>query len=383
MDKLKLQNRIAHIFIDESGTPHPNDPMHLIVYSAVVIEEKDLESARRIHNEIAKMFKNKYIKSSQIDFDKRIKILNTLSAFKHHVYTVVIDKTKIKDASGLKYKRSFVKFFQGMLAKQFFEKYTQFHIYFDRYGDVEFQNSLYNYLQKKGYIGCTLFDSNSFEQKEDKTEEPLLQLADLYAGTISKYYLDKFSNEQAELIYNKYILQRGCIDWFPIESMTYNAAIFSKKIDVELFEISINTAKKYVEYNQMKDQEGVEFVKYLIKEAYLNPLRVISSKEIKSKMKSLGYEIGDPITKVANLRDRGVIVISPKNKKGYKFPTSTQEIADFYERLKSNVIPQLCRCKKIDDQLRRISIGNYGLLNTDEYKLLAKLCAIASKEEKL
>lgn len=351
-----------------------------MVYSALVIEENNLAQAREIHNEISKIFKSGYIKSSKIDnVNKRISALKALAPLKHYVYTLVVDKIKIDVDSGLKYKKSFVKFFQRILTKKFFDIYDEFHIYSDKYGDIEFQESLYNYLERKGLIGSTLFTTNSFEYKEDHFEEPLLQLADLYAGTISKYFCNKYQDpKQAIQIYNDFISKRVSIDWFPIESMTFNAALFSEKFNEELFNISLDTAKRYIEEHQFKDVEGVEMVKYIIQESCQNPFRVISSKEIKSKMSYMGYEIGDPITKISSLRSSGVIIISPIGKKGYKLPTSDRDIAEFYERLQNNIKPQLVRCKIIDDMLLAKSFGKYGLLKTEEYKLLSRLCEIAT-----
>ena len=66
-------------------------------------------------------------------------------------------------------------------------------------------------------------------------------------------------------------------------------------------------------------------------------MRHISSKELKERLLNRKIEIGDPIVKVSELRDHGVLLVSPIGKKGYKFPTSEKELAEFYNRLSANV----------------------------------------------
>ena len=90
-------------------------------------------------------------------------------------------------------------------------------------------------------------------------------------------------------------------------------------------------------------------------------------------------DIGDPINKVSELRDAGVIVISPIGKKGYKFPTNEKEIAEFLNRLSSNVIPQIRRAAIINDALARLSYGSYNVLKSSEFEILNKMSEILNK----
>lgn len=147
-----------------------------------------------------------------------------------------------------------------------------------------------------------------------------------------------------------------------------------------MYDLSVATAKQYVEQHENGDIEGVELIKYILQESSLNPCRVISSKEIKQNLQSRGIDIGDPISKIASLRSKEVVIISPQGKKGYKFPTSEKELADFYDRLRDNVIPQLQRCQTINNILQEKSIGKYGVLQHEEYKILKRLCEVVGTE---
>ena len=378
--------KIAYIYIDESGTPtleiEKKGVMPFEVYSAVVIEKDNIVQARESLNEIIieNNIKRGYLKSSKMSDDQRIKVLSSFNKFAHHVLTLVIDKSKINKESGLQYKKSFVKYFQRILSKKFFERYDEFHIWSDSYGNTDFRLSLTRYLEDKGYIGQTLFSNNTFIIADDQNEEPLLQFADIYAGTVAKYFCHKYSDDKlAKYIYENFISKKVTIEWFPWETITLHAAqnIFNDKFDIDLYNIALETANKYIINHEHDDIEGVELIKYIIQESKYHPLRVISSKEIKQKLNSLGYEISDPINKIALLRTEEVVIISPQGKKGYKFPTSEQELADFYDRLRDNVIPQLLRCRTINNVLQEKSFGKYGVLKTQEYKKLNILCEVA------
>ena len=121
-------------------------------------------------------------------------------------------------------------------------------------------------------------------------------------------------------------------------------------------------------------------IKYILQESSLNPCRVISSKEIKQNLQSRGIDIGDPISKIASLRSKEVVIISPQGKKGYKFPTSEKELADFYDRLRDNVIPQLQRCQIINNVLQEKAFGKYGILKQKEYEILSRLCDVVGNK---
>ena len=380
--------KTAYIYIDESGTTSLNTEKDgvstYMVYSAVVIEDKNVAKAREILANIIKSTSNQrgFIKSKYLDYDKRIKVLTALKDLEHYVIALVIDKSKLAKDSGFEYKQSFIKYFQRILSKQFLLRYDEFHIYFDRLGYPQFQMALKEYMEQRGGVGKTLFDNNTFDLAEDTIEEPLLQLADIYAGTIWKYYCQQYNPNQARNIHENLLKGRVTIDWYPWETITLIAAenIFSEKFDKELYNISVATAKQYINQHEHGDVEGVELIKYILQESSLNPFRVISSKEIKQNLQKRGIDIGDPISKISSLRSQEVVIISPQGKKGYKFPTSEKELADFYDRLRDNVIPQLQRCQTISNVLQEKSIGKYGVLQHEEYKILNRLCEVVGVE---
>ncbi len=387
------ESKTAYIFIDESGTPDLNckkgdvdyGNMPYCVYAAVVIDENDLQAARSLHAEIiSREFGQGFMKSSIIRNDakgyaKTINVLTAMKQLKHYVIALVIDKEMLQKHPGFKYKSVFIKYFQRLISKNFLDIYTNFHIKFDKTGYEEFRISLDSYMRDKAGIGPNLFSSNTFELVDDRTEEPLIQFADLYAGTIGKFYCGKYEINRANAIHDV-IKSRLSIEWFPKDQISMIAATngFDSNFDKNLYNISVDTAKQYL-LEHKEDKVGCELINYILQESWRNPLRHISSKEIKENLKLKGVEIGDPIDKVSHLRGKGVVIISPRGKKGYKFPTSVQEVAEFYNRLSSNIIPQLERGHKINEVLFKKSEGKYNVLKDGTFDILHQLSKVVNK----
>lgn len=382
-------NKTVHIFIDEFGTPDLNTDKsgneEFCIYAAVLIEEKDLDHANLIYNKVIEddFKQQKYIKSAHIPNDKSgyartINALTTLRQLKHHVFALIIDKKHIQNHPGLSIKTIFIKFFQRFIAEHFLKIYDEIHIYADETGYPEFKLSLESYMRNNVGLTPTLFANNTFEYLNDK-DNKLIQLADLYAGTIGKYFCGKYEVNRAKTIHDS-IRTRLSIQWVPTEFVSFIIANddFNSNFDKELFNLSIKTAQEYLEQHP-NDKSGCELIKYMLQEAKYSPLRHVSSKELKERLRGKNIEIGDPIVKISELRNNGVLLISPIGKKGYKFPTSEKEIAEFYNRLNANIIPQLKRGHILNEVLVQRSIGKYNILKDPHFETLNALSEIVTR----
>lgn len=387
MAHVQFMEKESFVFIDESGNTdlhtEKNGASPYIIYAAVIIGGEDIETARKVLSTIHDKYypQNRYLKSSYIPNDDKgyVRTLNTLTelkSLKHHVYAIVIDKSMINSNSGLSYKTVFIKYFNRLVAQHIRSTENDIHIVFDKTGYVEFQQELYAYMEKNGW-GPTLFSNNSYALADDKSEEPLLQFADFYAGTIEKYYCGKFDEKKSDVIHDGFIKKNTSIDWFPrhIVPMFAVTKDFDNRYDETITRIAIKSAENYLS-KHASDTIGCELILYILQETRKNPFRYISSKEIKTNLRARNVEIGDPIVKVSELRDKGVLIISPIGKKGYKIPNNEQEIAEFYNRLNANVQPQLRRCHTLNKVLFEQSNGKYNILSSSEFETLNKLCGI-------
>lgn len=379
----------AYVFIDEFGTPSLDTAKEGVtpyfIYAGVVIEESELPHAREVLKRINQTyFGGTPMKSNNIGNDskghaKRMKILSELADIKHYVVALLVDKSQI-DSTGLTFKKSFIKFFNNLLSQQFVDKYEEYHIRLDKLGRKEFQEELKDYMRRKGH-DRTLFSNNTFELKDDITEEPLIQISDFYCGCIGKNYCGNVNKNQAEAL-NNIIKSYVFIEWYPHEFVNYLGAATYKENEFNkvIADISMKSATNYLQ--TCNDDVGGEIVKLILQETVINPLRYISSQEIKRKISAKGIKIGDPITEIAKLRDKGVFIVSPIGKKGYKLPCSEKEVAEFFDRLISNVVPQLKRGYILHKLLVEQSFSAYNILAKREYSLLNDLMDTVINPEK-
>ena len=374
-------NNSAHIFIDEFGnsslnTSKDGTPSHFI-YTAVVISGKSLSEARLLHRSIVDdYFQGTHIKSNKINNDekgiqKRIRIIKALDSLDHYVYSLVIDKAKLSNLP-FDYKPVFYKFFNKIFAERFKKVHEEIHLYLDKLGYPDFQRSLKAYMNSKGFER-TLFSNNSFNLLNDITEEPLIQFADFYSGCIGKNFCVSHYDSRFEKIH-ELIKTRLFVDFYPREYVSFlGASTFkSEEFNIEIIKIAVKTADHYLE-NTSSDEIGYEIVSFLLSESVSNPLRLVSAKELSKKMKKLNVQANNIINEVSKLRDKGVLIVSPIGKKGYKLPCNEKEIAEFYDRFTSNIIPMLQRVGKLNQVLVEHSYGKFNILKSDSYKQLSSL----------
>lgn len=142
--------------------------------------------------------------------------------------------------------------------------------------------------------------------------------------------------------------------------------------NIEIIKIAVKTADIYLE-NSKSDDVGNEIVSFLLSESKLNPFRIVSAKELSKRSKLLNINNDSILNEVRSLRDKGVFIVSPIGKKGYKLPCNEKEIAEFYDRFASNIIPSLKRVGRLNQLLVEQSFGKYNILENESYTQLSSL----------
>lgn len=370
------QQKKAYIFIDEFGTPALNiDSLGVepyFIYVAVLIESENLEKAKKSLQSVRDKYnqgsplKANRIPNNDKGHSKRLNILKAFSGeFPHIVKALVVDKKELH-SPGLKIKKVFIKYFNQVLLKTYHSyQYSEIHVVLDKTGHPAFVEELGRYMAKH-IPQEDLFHRNTFTLKEDREEEPLLQIADFYASCIGKVFCDKINVNQANALYNCLREYTFC-EWFPREKRNYLCAknAGDDEYSENIVEIAVKSAYAYLD-SPKSSEIGKEIVNYFLMENRFYPFRIICSGQIKDRLRLLNLNITNPIEEIAHLRDAGVLIVSPLDQRGYKLPCSIGEIKSFYDRISTNIIPQLRRAFVLDKVISEGSVGEINVLKEME-----------------
>lgn len=358
----------VYIFIDEFGNAHLNlekeGTFSHFVYTAFLITEDEIIKARKLRDKISKeYFQGSFIKSSKIKtdekgFQKRVSIINEIKKLNYAIHSFVVDKSKI-DSVGLSYKKSFYKYFHRLLIEKFPKKYSSFEIYFDKIGRQDFQQSLESYIDK--YIQRSLFEQDrKYRIADDKVEEPLIQFADFFSGCIGKVFCVSHIDKRADKLFDL-VNDRLFVNFFPHEANFIHGTLNQKDklTDNKIANIAKKLAVKHIE-NENNNEEK-EVLQYLNLISKVTPDRIVSTNEIVNVVKRIYPNFTDTKlrTVIQNLRDKGIIIVSPQGEKGYKLPTSANDIISFYNRYLGSIVPML----------KRINISNKVLFENSNLEI--------------
>ncbi len=128
-------------YIDETGnsdleTNKVGASDYFIVSAIIVSYDKKLELEEKTENLRLKYFQTGEIKSSGVGSNdkRRAKILAAVNNLDFKFYAICVDKNEINKDSGLQYKKSFLKYINGMLYSRLFTSFLDVHIVSDEHG---------------------------------------------------------------------------------------------------------------------------------------------------------------------------------------------------------------------------------------------------------
>lgn len=381
---VSMQNEVAHIFIDEFGTnafvQGSSGTTSHFVYTSVIISESNLEKARQVKTALSDKYKQGAPLSSK-RFDGRDKTLQNRINFiqdlvKELDFTIdilVIDKSKL-DGAGLMKKKSFYKYFQGLLVNKYASRFESYHIYADHIGDDIFKRELKTYIDKK--VAGDLFNPDRyFKLCDDVTEEPLIQIADMICGSLGKFYSSSHFHEKAgeifELLHSRII----CESFPSYESNNISKLETSDEVNSKIKSIAINSIK--FDKASIADGELAErLVEYLFSHYKANPKRFVQTYELESYLKNFVIDIKiEKIRRlIRDLRYEGVFIISVSSQNGYKIAYDLDDIFQYFNHYSKYFIPMLKKIKIINQGLSIESFNDVNLIEkNEEFKLFEKL----------
>ena len=290
-----LTTKSQHVFVDESGDPSlditKEGVRELFVLSAIIVNSKHLEEIEQQ----TKLIIEKYCQSGELK-SNRIKktgrrevIIKSLTAkIDFKLYALVVDKKAIFLDSGLQYKKSFLKFLNGRLYSPLYKSFNELHVKADEHGRSEFMESFAKYI--KTHHSPILFEQSSFQFVSSK-DTPLVQVADLFAGTLSRCYSGKDNVDLINLFSAKTILIE---QWPP--SLRLRSKFFNidpnEKNDFIAREQGVNLAKIFIEKheNEIETKLQVETLKYLLYQYnVVNPVKYVPAAKIISHLDSFNF----------------------------------------------------------------------------------------------
>lgn len=343
---------------------------------------KEVEAIRK------KYFQSGEMKSSSVrDKDghaRRIKILESILKLDFKFYAVAVDKDALKRDGGFQYKKSFLKFINGLLYKQLFENYPSISVFSDEHGRDEFKRSFQQYIEKN-HKPDLFWESEIYIVSSH--DNVLVQLADFIVGTIAKVYESK-SNLALLEIYRA-LLKLKALDlkeWPTKHQAYFEPDKTSTEYDRFIHSHALSKAEIFIDkYHKFSDEETKLQVCVLSHLVFNSRLSAnddyIATKGLLEHLESCGFRgVSEQAIRsqiVAKLRDKDVIIASCN--RGYKIPSSYSDLFDFVERVNGLVLPLLERLNKARNSYTIASKGNVDLLKGPAYPELVESLHILNK----
>ena len=381
-------------FIDETGNSdldvEKSGSSRYFILCAVIIKN----SIQNIFSTAAESIRKDYfqtgeIKSSGIrdkdNHKRRISILNRVLDLDFSFIAIVIDKERLWEDSGLKYKTSFIKFVNGLLYSHLFQTFPEIRIVADEHGGEEFKESFVSYMEERH--NPDLFWKNEVELVSS-TVSPGVQLADLLVGTIGKIY-EKKNPKPLHDIFQKLINEKclGLREWptkyqiyFPINS---GKTGYDQRIHSYTLAQAENYLQKFEKYSDEENMIRLIVLRFLVFRSRFDSNReYITSKELIDHLEKRGYEnISDFYIRsnvISKLRDSGVLISS--GNKGYKIPESKADNHYFVDMVNNHVIPLLDRLNMARKSFLEYSQNEIDILSGDQFDRLSRLLEVIDED---
>ena len=352
-----MNNQWITAFVDETGTNEldstkPN-VSHLFICVAIIVDEAGLKKTEAAMLKLSEEFcGGAEIKSNKIGkkHDRRLKFLNGIKDLPFEYFALVINKEQLNKDSGYQYKTSFHKAINSMLFQKLANRGARVRIFADRFGTKEFMDSFTKYFDNK--IPPDLFNKFEHSYAESK-ETPLIQLADLIAGTLS-YCFDDSKKSEFSSKFRKIIKEKEIgIDSWPKKS--YKIPKEKPKSDSEwnerLKKDNINRAIDFIYKHQQSND-----IDRRMQASTLSRLLFVKNYEIDEKQSVFAVELINQLARqgfekiseqdfrskiIGKIRDGGIILSG--SGRGIRLATTIEEICKYMKHDSNMIEPMLTR----------------------------------------
>jgi hypothetical protein len=289
-----------------------------------------------------------------------------------------VDKSRVYKDGGHQFKQSFIKSVNNLLYERLFNHCADLHMTVDEHGGPEFQESLRDYVAAR--YSNDLFADSAFQTKSSKCDV-LIQVADFFAGTVSHIYEGKASKDVVE-VYKNILRSRtlGLLEWPPkyqplISPPMSESAYADYRVHQQALKQADQFLAKLGEHHNEDERLQLCILDYLRFRSEFVSDEYVSTEDIAKHLAQRGFPgLSDQKIRssgIAKLRDSDVIIASAT--KGYKIPRTRADINDFLELASSQILPLLDRVKKARDVYRLSSVGEYDILEEEQFAQIRKL----------
>ena len=373
-------------FIDESGNKNihfeKDGVSTFFVVSAVIIDEDLVPEIREKFQQIASKFTfAPEVKSNAKafrDIDDRLKFLQAISELDFRIYSVIVDKRKIFEESGLQFQNSFYKYTNGLLDRELYDYYPFLELISDQHGTEDFMNGFIEYVDEN-HRQTELFKGPSFSFRDSK-DEPLIQLADFIAGSLARCYepsKNDSRNKEILDVLNKHILHLR--EWPEVPLKFFgNIDNEDEQYNQELVDFIFYRINEFFASNQ--ESQSIEIknqlvcLNYLIYRFKTNPFSYAYSDEILDRINIREVNVTKRVLNkeiITRLRDSKILITSSPS--GYKIACCKADLIRFYNNYSSKIVPMIETIGKVDTVIKNATSGNLKLLDDNEFKLLKQL----------
>jgi hypothetical protein len=379
MDPAKSLSR--HVFVDESGDPSlevdREGVSEYFVLTAIILDSSDVEveeeKARRI---AAKYFPKGEIKSSKIggNQSRRSQIIREVAKLRFRHFSQVIDKSRILEDSGLRFRRSFVKFINRILYKNLFQSFSDLQVIADEHGRSDFMEGFPSYLERR--LPQRLFETWTFDFANSGSQ-PLLQIADLIAGSISRCYAGLDPMTILEPIRSHTLIIDEWPPRFP-EPMGLDELGELEKHNFIVRHVALEKAEQFIDSRSLSEDRDemaqVAAARYLLYHfRSIDPEEYIPTAVLHEHLENLGFTMSVRVLRasvIGRLRDESVFIASTR--KGIKIPYSASDLIDFVSTVNTQVVPYLKRLEICRKQFLIATNGSLDVVTQKQFPDLAR-----------
>ena len=242
--------------------------------------------------------------------------------------------------------------------------------------------SFSRYIQKRTDV-LSLLGEAAFSF-EDSKKNPIIQLADFFAGTLAcQFNLNKKNintPDYLEILASK----KPYIEIYPISYQAYQITSnnISEDEDIEIAEICYKRAVDFIASNETSIEFSIRrqilVLKHLLQQfMYAEKRGYIPAQELIDLLELSGYgKLASRMLRseiIGRLRDYGVIISGSSKKGGYKIPSKYKELVDYVNHDTAIILPMLSRLKKCKDTIYVGTLSKQDLFSNPGSEVLSRL----------